>query len=279
MKTSTNLKLLLPEGKDPVNIDDITGNFETLDTKLADMQSATSDASKNTVVFSQAADRQNIASTETLSTIMGKIAKFFSDIKAAAFCTVENNDTTTTTGCVADARIVKTHGDEIDELSKKLSSFQAGVDALYNQCVSLGVTPAGKTLSNIKDALNSVYNTGVTAADNRVNTGSTNYKNGYNTGYSTGVTAADARVSTSSASYTSGYAAGKAAATVKVKYASSYSVNQLGTVHQLQFGPTLTKQSDGTWLLDCGSLVMVHDGEDGWVSREMTRSYTTTTLS
>lgn len=35
---------------------------------------------------------------------------------AAADCAVANNDTTTESGYVADARIVKTHGDEIDEI-------------------------------------------------------------------------------------------------------------------------------------------------------------------
>ncbi len=43
MKTSTNLKLLLPEGKDPVNIGDITGDFEAIDTYLANMQTASGD--------------------------------------------------------------------------------------------------------------------------------------------------------------------------------------------------------------------------------------------
>ena len=116
MKTSTNLKLLLPEGKDPVNIADITGNFETLDTYLVDMQTAASDASKNTVVFSQASDRQNVASTESLSTLMGKICKWFADLKAAAFCTVANNETTTAEGVVLDARVGKKHGDQLGGL-------------------------------------------------------------------------------------------------------------------------------------------------------------------
>ncbi len=206
MKTSTNLKLLLPEGKDPVNIGDITGDFEAIDTYLANMQTASGDASKNSVVFAQAADRQNIASTETLSTIMGKIAKFFTDIKAAAFCAIANNDTTTAEGYAADARIVKTHGDEIDALSakastneknisslnsnltnisSKVSSFQTGVDALYNQIVSLGVTPSGKTLDAVKNSISSVSN-------NSYNSG---YGKGYDVGYATGLSNTDQVVS------------------------------------------------------------------------------------
>ena len=206
MKTTTNLKMLLPEGKDPVNIGDLTGNFETLDTYLADVQKATSDASKMPVIFSQAADRQNIASTEMLSTIMGKIARFFSDIKAAAFCAIANNDNTTAEGYVADARIVKTHGDEIDalktstnnsvsslekaisenkssisSLNSNLANFQHGVDALYNQIVSLGVTPSGKTLDAVKNSISTVSN-------NSYNTGyAKGSSDGYSSGYSVGV--------------------------------------------------------------------------------------------
>ncbi len=116
MKTTANLKLLLPEGKDPVNISDITSNFEALDTYLVDMQTAASDASRNTVTFATASDRQNVASTESLSTIVGKIAKWFSDLKAAAFCTVANNETTTAEGVVLDARVGKKHGDQLNGL-------------------------------------------------------------------------------------------------------------------------------------------------------------------
>ena len=222
MKTTTNLKMLLPEGKDPVNIGDLTGNFETLDTYLADVQKATSDASKMPVIFSQAADRQNIASTEMLSTIMGKIARFFSDIKAAAFCAIANNDNTTAEGYVADARIVKTHGDEIDalktstnnsvsslekaisenkssisSLNSNLANFQHGVDALYNQIVSLGVTPSGKTLDAVKNSISTVKN------------------NSYNTGYANGKTEG----------YNSGYSAGKAAGKKVIDLGSATSFN------------------------------------------------------
>ena len=54
-------------------------------------------------------------------------------------------------------------------LNSKLSSFQTGVNALYNQCASYGVTPSSTTLSAISSAIGSVYNNG--------------YSNGYNTGY------------------------------------------------------------------------------------------------
>lgn len=108
----------------------------------------------------------------------------------------------------------------VNTLNTTVSSFQAGVDSLYSKCVSLGVTPSGKTLSAITNALQSIstagYNTGYSAGNTA----------GYNTGYSAGISAADNRVNTSSASYSngysSGYSAGKSAATVKLKYYTWY---------------------------------------------------------
>ncbi len=301
MKTSTNLRMKLPEGKDPVDISDITDNFETLDSYLQNMQTSTSDGSKNTVTFSTASSRNNIASTESLATIMGKIAKWFGDLKAAAFKDVANNDTTTNDGYVADARIVKTHGDEIDAvksdvstLSSKVASFQTGVDALYNKCVSLGVTPSGKTLDAVTNALQNVYNTGyskgnsagynagVAAADARVDSSTANYKGGYTAGYNAGVAAADARVSTSSASYTSGYnsgySAGKSAASVKLKYVSNWTAGSMSFA-EMKLMPALTKQSDGTWLLDTSTCIIKTSSDGDWANRDLGRTFSTTTLS
>lgn len=293
MKTSSNLRLKLPEGKDPVNISDITENFETLDTYLEKMQTRGSDASTNTVIFASAATRNNIASTESLSTIMGKIVKWFSDLKAAAFKEVANNDTTTEDGYVADARIVKTHGDEIDAvkasvstLSSQVSSFQTGVDSLYNKCVSLGVTPSAKTLEAVTNALQSIYNSGyskgnsagynegVAAADARVNTNSANYKGGYNAG----IAAADARVNTSSASYTSGYSAGKAAATVKVSYYPEYiSWYMSSTANKMELN--FAKSGD-TWVLTPTSYLGENGNESSWVRNTgASGNMTTITLS
>lgn len=57
---------------------------------------------------------------------------------------------------------------EVDGLNRDLQSFQTGVDALYNKCVSLGVTPTGKTLSAITAALEAVYNKGKKDAEYKV---------------------------------------------------------------------------------------------------------------
>ena len=56
------------------------------------------------IVFTQAASRENIASGEKLNIILGKIRKWFADIKGAAFQDVSNTLTTTEAGKVLDAR-------------------------------------------------------------------------------------------------------------------------------------------------------------------------------
>ena len=61
-------------------------------------------------------------------------------------------------------------------INSNLSSFQTGVDTLYNKCVSCGSTPSAKTPAAISTSIQSIYT-------NRYNTG---YNTGYNAGYSSG---------------------------------------------------------------------------------------------
>lgn len=62
------------------------------------------------------------------------------------------------------------------DISALQSSFQAGVDTLYNKCVSRGATPADETPTAIARAIDTIYN-------NR-------YSEGYNAGYNAGLAAA-----------------------------------------------------------------------------------------
>ena len=73
------------------------------------------DAKDLKITFSQASKRENIESGEKVSESLGKIAKWYSDFKDGAWAEIANDDNTTVAGKVADARIVKTHGDEIDQ--------------------------------------------------------------------------------------------------------------------------------------------------------------------
>ena len=67
------------------------------------------------IVFTQAASRENIASGERLNIILGKIRKWFADIKGAAFQDVSNTLTTTEAGKVLDARQGKVLDEKVTE--------------------------------------------------------------------------------------------------------------------------------------------------------------------
>ena len=85
-------------------------------------------------------------------------------------------------------------------------TFQAGVDTLYNKCVSCGWTPTGKTPTDISNAIQGIYGNRYTEGYNNGRTQGQNdeknnpngyglynktqydknYNNGYNAGYSAG---------------------------------------------------------------------------------------------
>ena len=90
--------------------------------------------------FVEQQERSNLAAKDKLPVIFGKLSKWYTDLKAVAWSgsysdltnkptipegsaanyQVANNDTTEAEGFVADARIVRTHGLEIDGLSRDL---------------------------------------------------------------------------------------------------------------------------------------------------------------
>ena len=87
-----------------------------------------------------------------------------------------------------------------DECDSIRSDFQAGVNTLYNKCVSCGVTPSDRTPTAISNSIQSIYtnryNNGRTQGQNDVKNNPNgyglytksqydqNYNNGYNAGYS-----------------------------------------------------------------------------------------------
>lgn len=101
--------------------------------------------------FAEASARENIVPGETHKIIWGKIRKWFSDMKAVCFSgsytdlsnkptipsgaaanyAVANNDTTTAAGYVADARIVRAHGMEIDQINSDLAAKLNGCVITY----------------------------------------------------------------------------------------------------------------------------------------------------
>ena len=74
-----------------------------------------------------------------------------------------------------DGDVFDSYGNSLRNLKQ---SFQAGVDTLYNKCVSCGWTPTGKTPTHIVEAIQGIYG-------NR-------YTEGYNNGYNAGQAASGA---------------------------------------------------------------------------------------
>lgn len=74
------------------------------------------------ITFTQAAQRQNIASGEKFGTILGKVAKFFADLKTHAFEAPIQNLTTNVAGKALDAIMGKKLKDEIDALNSALDT-------------------------------------------------------------------------------------------------------------------------------------------------------------
>ena len=99
--------------------------------------------------FVEQKERSNLTYKDKLPVIFGKLSKWYADLRpvawsgsysdltnkptipegAAANYQVANNDTTEAEGFVADARIVRTHGLEIDGLSRDLGGLSFGQDA------------------------------------------------------------------------------------------------------------------------------------------------------
>ena len=107
---------------------------------------STSPVNQNVVNFVMAAARSMILSGEDLETLFSKLARWLNDLKAVALSGsyndltnrpnlgnaasqgVANNDTTTQAGYVADARIVRQHGVEIDQINSDLGGCKISWD-------------------------------------------------------------------------------------------------------------------------------------------------------
>ena len=130
------------------------------------------DLSEASVKFSVDTSRKLPQSGGRFKAFLGSIVKYLTDLGAAAYLAVANNDTTTQPGFVGDARVLKQHRDAINQLNSEMASmktsFQAGVDTLYNKCSSCGATPSAKTPTAISTAIQKIYtdryNAGLSAA-------------------------------------------------------------------------------------------------------------------
>ena len=152
MKLTEFFRLRMPDGTDPVNIEDFNDNFEVIDKELKKRISSGESASDVTVEFEAAESRQSLKSGEKLSVLMGKAHRFFTDLKTVAFSgkygdlserptlggaagyKVADNDTTNNSEFLATARVAYEHGQEIDALSRDLGAMNdngaiTGMDA------------------------------------------------------------------------------------------------------------------------------------------------------
>ena len=104
--------LQMDDPQDDYDVDVVNANLKKIDEQMKTRENAT-DALQEPE-FTEAAKRENIASKEKMPKILGKIAKFFADLKTVAFSgkyndldgkpAIVNNNTTTEPGSALDAR-------------------------------------------------------------------------------------------------------------------------------------------------------------------------------
>ena len=118
-KTTENYGLTKPEVGEFFSLETWNGNLDKIDEELKkrEDEQKESDNSLMNPEFTEAKERKNLTSGEKIHLMLGKISKFFSDMKAIAFSgsyndlvdkpkipTVLNNQTTTEEGYALDAR-------------------------------------------------------------------------------------------------------------------------------------------------------------------------------
>ncbi len=101
--------------------------------------------------FSPAGTRVNIASGEKQSVTFGKIAKWFADMKGAAFYGVANNGTTTEPGYLLDAR--QANPDIEGTLANQVSKINSNLVIDYSQTSLPQDTDINTLLQNVANRL------------------------------------------------------------------------------------------------------------------------------
>lgn len=123
MQLTPNYRLRKPDGTDPVDVQDLNDNMDVLDAEVVKKLDKTGDASNVVNKFSQAGTRTNLSSGEKLSITLGKIMKWFADLKTVAFSGKYSDLTdrpTIPTGGIADKSKI------IDNLDDIAANTQAG---------------------------------------------------------------------------------------------------------------------------------------------------------
>lgn len=106
----------------------ITGGSININDKFIVNENGNSniDVSESEILFSESQLKENINSGETLSILFGKVKKWLSSLKSAAFKDVKNDLETTTDGYVLDARVGKTISNRFKEVENNLENKVSG---------------------------------------------------------------------------------------------------------------------------------------------------------
>ena len=158
MLTTSNYGLKKPESTDPVSINDFNDNADTIDTALAKKLESTSKAGDMTTEFSQASNRTNLISGEAIKTSLGKIMKYFTDLKGAAFAAIANNLTTTTAGSVLDATQGKALDGKITDLSSEIGDVNTNLQTKVNDALS-SIASLNTDLATVNSSIDYLYGT------------------------------------------------------------------------------------------------------------------------
>lgn len=133
--------LQMDDPQDDYDVEVVNANLKKIDEQMKTRENAT-DALQEPE-FTVAAKRENIASKEKMPKILGKIAKFFADLKTVAFSgkyndldgkpAIVNNNTTTEPGSALDARqanpnIEGTMAANIQQINSNLSDLSGSLE-------------------------------------------------------------------------------------------------------------------------------------------------------
>ena len=100
----------------------------------------TGDASDTTIDFTESLNRENVKTGETMSIIIGKIAKWFKDLKGGAFAEVANDLVTTVEGKVLDARQGKVLEEKIADLNSEITETIKEIKLVSKTCTATVTT-------------------------------------------------------------------------------------------------------------------------------------------
>lgn len=131
--TSWNFILeIQPSARDDTAIEG-TNKYSELENLIEEVQGIADDVGNANITFTQATTRTNLLSGDSIKTAFGKIAKWFTDLGAAAFQAVANNLTTESSGSVLDARQGKSLSERIGELNALATSDKSSVVNAINE--------------------------------------------------------------------------------------------------------------------------------------------------